>query len=142
MPLARRQLARVARIEWTSRLSLDTVLIMWLFTKRGFYSIVQKKGGEFHIRARMKQDLENLKDLAEIKRQVILTRDADYRYRLVVNQVEVVAALMALAQDIDYSNFKNCIAADSYQRKKLPALHEIWGLMAGLQKGEEKSEGD
>jgi len=29
-------------------------------TKHGFYSIVQKKPGEFHIRARVRKDLENL----------------------------------------------------------------------------------
>jgi hypothetical protein len=113
---------------------------MWLFTKRGFYSIVEKKPGEFHIRARLKKDLENLKELAEIKRQVNLTRDGDYRYRLVVNQVEVVAALMVLAKDIDYDNFKSRIAADPEQRKKLPALHQIWGLMASLQKNDEPAE--
>ena len=33
---------------------------MWLMTKHGFYSIVQKQPGEFHIRARVRKDLENL----------------------------------------------------------------------------------
>ncbi len=33
---------------------------MWLMTKHGFYSIVQKKPGEFHIRFRARQDLLNL----------------------------------------------------------------------------------
>jgi len=33
---------------------------MWLMTKHGFYSIVQKNPGEFHIRARVRKDLENL----------------------------------------------------------------------------------
>lgn len=32
---------------------------MWLMTKHGFYSIVEKQAGEFQIRAREKRDLEN-----------------------------------------------------------------------------------
>ena len=44
---------------------------MWLCTKHGFFSIVEKLPGEFHIRARVKRDIENLKALAEIKRAVI-----------------------------------------------------------------------
>jgi hypothetical protein len=33
---------------------------MWLMTKHGFYSIVQKRPGEYHIRSRVRKDLENL----------------------------------------------------------------------------------
>ena len=32
---------------------------MWLATQHGFYSIVQKPAGQFHVRTRCKQDLEN-----------------------------------------------------------------------------------
>jgi len=41
----------------------------------------------------VKRDLENLKKLAEIKRRIIVTKDADYRYRIVVLQAEVFMAL-------------------------------------------------
>jgi hypothetical protein len=33
---------------------------MWLMTKHGFYSIVQRKAGEYHVRSRERHDLENL----------------------------------------------------------------------------------
>jgi hypothetical protein len=33
---------------------------MWLMTKHGFYSIVQRKPGEYHVRARERLDLKNL----------------------------------------------------------------------------------
>jgi hypothetical protein len=39
---------------------------MWLATQHGFYSIVQKPAGQFHVRTRCKQDLENLISLAAI----------------------------------------------------------------------------
>jgi hypothetical protein len=33
---------------------------MWLMTKRGFFSIIEKRPGEFHIRSRKRRDIENL----------------------------------------------------------------------------------
>ena len=33
---------------------------MWLMTKHGFFSIVEKAPGEFHIRSRESGDLKNL----------------------------------------------------------------------------------
>ena len=112
---------------------------MLLCTKRGFYSIVKKASGEFHIRARMKRDLENLKRLAEIKKAIVLTRNADYRYRIVANQIEVIAALGSLATEIDYFNFNDLIGADPEQCKKLDAYHEISSAMRQLQKKDDSS---
>lgn len=107
---------------------------MWIFTKRGFYSIVQKRDGEFHIRARIKRDLENLKNLAQLKQKLITTKDADYRYRLVVGAEEVARVMERLGADIDYSNFKSKIASDPEQREKLGAYHDIWSAMYGVQR--------
>ena len=111
---------------------------MWLCTKYGFYSIVQKKPGEYHIRARVKQDLENLKAGTEIKRRIIVTKDADYHYRMVVNEIEVIVAMTFIAHTLNYSKFKSEIAKSEDQRDKLTAYHEIWALMAGFQKASGK----
>ena len=107
---------------------------MWLCTKYGFYSIVQKQPGEFHIRARVKRDLENLKTVSEIKRRILVTKDADYRYRMVVNEIEVMVAMTVLTHTLNYPNFKAEIGKAEDQRDKLTAYHEIWRLMAGFQK--------
>ena len=106
---------------------------MWLCTKYGFYSIVRKQPGEFHIRARVKRDLENLKTVSEIKRRILVTKDADYRYRMVVNEIEVMAAMTVLGATLDYPNFKSEIAKAEDQRDKLTAYHELWRLMAVFQ---------
>lgn len=111
---------------------------MWLFTKHGFYSIVRKKEGEFHIRARVKHDLENLKELAGISEKIITTLDADYRFRLVVGADQIVKVMERLGDGIDYSNFKGKVASDPDQREKLGAYHEIWGAMYGVQRRSEK----
>ncbi len=110
---------------------------MWLFTKHGFYSIVRKKESEFHVRARLKGDLENLIRVVGLEAKIITTRDADYRYRLVVGGQDVARVMECLGQEIDYSNFKGKIASDPKQRGRLGAYHEIWSVMYGVQRREE-----
>jgi len=107
---------------------------MWLCTKYGFFSIVQKSSSEFHIQARVKRDLENLKAGAEIKRRIIVTKEADYPYRMVVIQADVIVALAYLASTINYSNFGAEIANADDQRDKLPVYREIELLTAKFQK--------
>jgi len=113
---------------------------MWLCTKHGFFSIVQKGHVEFHIRARVKRDLENLKKIAGIKRRIFVSEDADYRYRIVGIQADVFLALTALAGSINYTNFKSMIARTEDQRDKLEAYHEIWRVMADVQRGKRSTE--
>ena len=58
---------------------------MWLMTKHGFYSIVQKKPGEFHIRSRVRKDLQNLvQRVPLIGARILDTKDADYAFRIIV----------------------------------------------------------
>ena len=106
---------------------------MWLFTQSGFYSIVQKQPDEFHIRSRRQGDLENLKRLAAIEADIIVTRDADYRYRLIVTRSQAVSAVTALAEDLDYGNFKGKVSATPDQQSKLGVYHKIWSVMHGSQ---------
>ena len=111
---------------------------MWLATKHGFYSVVEKSPEVFHLRARVKADLENLRD-AHVRRYglelpaVETWPGADYRFRIVTDRETAEQALFVLISDIDYSNFKSEIADTPDQRKKLSAYHTIWGTMAALQ---------
>ena len=106
---------------------------MWLATQHGFYSIVQKPTGQFHVRARCKADLENLITLADIDAPLHHTLDSDYAWRIVVGQQEVLALTAALASSIDYPNFKNRIHDRSDQRDKLPAYSLLWSQMLAYQ---------
>lgn len=102
---------------------------MWLMTKHGFYSIVEKRPEEFHIRSRERGDLENLVDrvpLADCR--VIDTPDGDYAARIVTDRDTVRAVLVFLADSLDYSNFKGEIDRTPDQRHK--PYHEVWGVMA------------
>ena len=102
---------------------------MWLMTKHGFYSIVEKGHGQFHVRARERQDLQNLIDRVPLSGlDVIDTPEGDYTARLVVGEGEVLKILGFLGKTLDYSNFKSQIAKTPDQQHK--PYHEVWGIMA------------
>ncbi|NDV60923.1 hypothetical protein G0Q06_00490 [Puniceicoccales bacterium CK1056] len=112
---------------------------MWLATQHGFYSIVQKAPQEYHIRARFRNDLDNLLQLCGLRLEVHCWEQADYRYRIIANRKEFLAAMASLAIFLDYPNFKSRIAETPDQREKLSAFHEIWHILAQLQKDESKA---
>jgi hypothetical protein len=97
---------------------------MWIFTDKGFFSIVKQKEA-WHIRARRKQDLVNLG-----LEPVASYPGSDYPWRsLVRDPNELRAIFERLADSIDYPNFKGRIGKVPDQRDRLEAYHEIWGLM-------------
>lgn len=110
---------------------------MWLATQHGFYSIVQKPAGQFHVRTRCKQDLEKLIALADIKAPMHHTTDGDYAWRIVVAQKEIDRIMAALAASIDYPNFKDHIHETPDQRGKLPAYSRLWSHMLSYQRAKE-----
>ncbi len=108
---------------------------MWIASKLGWFSIVLKEG-HYHIRARRREDLENL--LAGFSQgfpEIEEWPGADYRFRVRLpdsgNLIEKVFATLCCS--VDYGNFKNEIAATPDQRHKLHAYHQIWATMAALQ---------
>ncbi len=105
---------------------------MWLFTQFGFYSIVRKKDG-IHVRARVRKDLENLKNATDLHQKIVEWDMADYRYRMLVDDRALRKIMTVLADELDYDNFKSRIAGLPDQRTKLKTYHEVWQLMAGLQ---------
>lgn len=131
---------------------------MWLCTKLGFFSVVEKIPGEFHVRARRRGDLVNLlKTLEkakghELKRGEYRLRDlfpgppkihrtepADYRFRIVVSRDQWSAIAFELFASVDYPNFKGEIAANDDQADKLPAYASFHHDMAMWQDSEQFS---
>lgn len=109
---------------------------MWLFTVHGFYSIVNKRPGEWHVRAREKQDLDNLKKLTGLRIAVQESYPgSDYPWRMLVGKRGREIIIKALGDDINYGNFKGEVGRRSDQAAKLPAYHEIWAIMAAHQRG-------
>jgi hypothetical protein len=106
---------------------------MWLATQHGFFSIVQKPAGQFHVRARCKPDLESLITLTGLDVQLHHTPDGDYAWRIVLRQPEVLTVMAALATSIDYSNFKTRIHEKPDQQDKLPIYSQFWSQMHEFQ---------
>jgi hypothetical protein len=106
---------------------------MWLATQHGFYSIVQKEQGIYYVRARVRQDLENLLRVSGLESEVHAWPTADYRYRIIIGPKDFLTVMTCLSAAVDYPNFKSCVAQQADQRRKLDAYHEIWGIMMELQ---------
>ena len=84
---------------------------MWMFCKSGFFSAVLDRDDpdRMLVRARFEGDLERLlsdmPDGASV--QVMRTPDADYPFRAFIRKSDWETAVLAEAEDIDYTNFKN-----------------------------------
>lgn len=109
---------------------------MWILTTIGFFSIVQKpwdvERGTVTIRARVRGDLENLRDgyLPEIS-EITESTDSDYRFRAVVPQSRCADALAKIVQDIDYDNFKDEVAR-LQGRRRAHVYHDVWASLFRL----------
>lgn len=108
---------------------------MWLFTRRGFYSITrsQEEPDKMQIRARERQDLEALMFYTGLEFPIIETPVADYRWRIIVRPMDAGCMVDAMVADIDYANFKAAVGAEPEQRHKGKALCEVWGIMRRFQ---------
>lgn len=104
---------------------------MWLFTSKGFYSVVTTdRGGEYMVRSRVKVDLEALLPIIEPfgrGRVVLETPDADYRYRLVVDTDEWLRIAEVLSAEINYDNFKDRVGRHNPQRAR--TYGRVWFIL-------------
>jgi hypothetical protein len=111
---------------------------MWLITKHGFYSIVQKTedadADTLTVRGRVRGDMEFLArkieamGLAE-KPEIIVTPRGDYKYRFRIDRGVFQAVVSSLAGEIDYDNFK----ATQHDPNRHHAYMHVWANLARLQ---------
>jgi hypothetical protein len=101
---------------------------VWIFTKRGYYSVIQYPNDPDHlvVRARVRGDIEQ--EFPSVRR-VHETADHDYRFRARVPRVEVIAAMSKAVEGITYSNYK---AAVIDQRRSYD-YGLVWLAMANMQ---------
>jgi hypothetical protein len=112
---------------------------VWLFTRRGFFSVVNHsyKPGHLLVRARVREDIDNMARLLaqESGRPFtpLVTPDADYRYRLEVPRADFARAMARLVEELDYPNFKTAVHGDPRRDR---AYGRVWSVMAELQEDE------
>jgi len=122
---------------------------MWVFTRYGFYSIAcaSKSDGSLDnqsvmVRARCITHLRNLQKRfpALAGGNILELPHYDYRYRLIIPKESWTAIIGELAQEQEWSNFKN--EAERYQgesgKRYVRALHTVWGVMHRIQQEEEQ----
>ena len=112
---------------------LHDFYLMWIFTTQGFYSVVQHvdRPEQVIVRCRTREDLEALGEQIP-SLEPFEDAGADYRYRAVVDRSDWVAALSALAEQLDYPNFKNEVAnRQGYERSAL--YGHLWSALRPLQ---------
>jgi hypothetical protein len=99
---------------------------MWIFTKLGFFSVVEDENdhNKVFVRARDRADLAALK-----LDRIIITPEADYRFRVHITKNRWARKMHELAKHIDYPNFKAAVP----QRSEL--YSEVWLTMRSLQTG-------
>ena len=110
---------------------------MWLMTPLGFFSIVCKPddvgGGTLTIRARVKSDLEALRrDFLPRLGPIVEGGGTDYRYRAKAPRSEIADAVAGLVRQIDYSNFKNEVAARQ-GKQRADRYGQVWHALYDLE---------
>lgn len=104
---------------------------MWIFTRHGFFSIVEHKAnpGLLMVRARIREDLEDAFGEADI----IETADSgDYRFRKSMPRQVVADYLGQEAFEIDYTSVKDEIDKDEPRRHRM--LYDVWDAHARWQR--------
>lgn len=115
---------------------------MWICSKLGFFSVVRKPDGLFHIRARVRKDLENLAAglgrgfSVKIHDSHKTDPQADYAFRIVVPLKAWVVLSEVLIDSVDYANFKGIVGATPDQRERLPIYSRFHHEMERFQNGE------
>ena len=115
---------------------------MWVFTTKGFFSIVvhKKDPNRVVIRARVRRDIESIKmlfeelgfEVSDVEENV----SSDYRYRIFANRIDWASVMTQLITDVGYTNFKNAVyETDSLalRDKRHEAYLDIWAIMHELQ---------
>lgn len=107
---------------------------MWIFTKQGFYSVVQdfRDPSLLLVRARSRADLERLSEGLHGRPEILATPDADYPYRLVAQREDFASWLASSAAAADYTNFKAAVAQSAGLERAL-LYEEVWSDMRRLE---------
>ena len=114
---------------------------MWLFTNRGFYSVVAdtENPDMLLVRARLRGDLERLGTLLPERPVVTESRDRDYRWRMRVPFALWPAVMGQLAAEITYPNFKSEVKKRQ-GRGRADLYGAVWGEMFTAQESEAAAE--
>ncbi len=107
-----------------------------MFTSLGFFSVVAHRDDEamLLVRARVRGDLEALRDRHLPGHDILEWEGSDYRFRLVASRDEWARVAGELGAGIDYANFKDAVA-EGQGASRARLYSRVWQTMFGLQDG-------
>jgi hypothetical protein len=108
---------------------------MWIWTSRGYYSIVQDKENSLFlcVRAHIKGDIHLLFPNATVDED----SGSDYLFRSWIPRGVLVKAIAREVSKVDYPNFKHSVT----DHRRWPYLLECWSVMANMQDALEAERG-
>ena len=113
---------------------------MWIFSRIGFFSIVQKQGSsdpnaELCVRARFREDIESF--IAEVKEVTgedvgayLENSGSDYAFRVFIRRPLVKTVIANLIETLDASNFKDSIHGNPIRDD---AYYQCWDALYDAQ---------
>ena len=108
---------------------------MWLFTRIGFFSIVQKEGQSYlTVRTRVEADLDRLRQqyMPELSETLHRT-GSDYLFRATISKEAFSAGLQRIGQDINYSNFKHTVSREMGSNRA-HIYYKVWSILTQLER--------
>lgn len=112
---------------------------MWTFTGFGFFSAIQHRDDPelLMIRARVRDDLVQLKKYLPNMSDIVETPTGDYPYRVLAWRSDYAEAMRQAILNIDYTNFKNGVTrTQGHSRHNL--YMRVWSVMKNAEKDLEK----
>lgn len=105
---------------------------MWIATTRGFYSVVEHRDdpNDVFVRARNEKDIEAIRELLP-GGELIKTPTNDYPWRIRCSKTLWAAAVAALADEIDYGNFKDAVK-DRQGDERANTYLGVWARLQDL----------
>ena len=101
---------------------------MWIFTKDGFFSVVQKpeqKGTKWvTVRSRNKKDLVALLHSIHVDAKIDHFAGTDYQVRMVISKSKLKKYLSKTVEYINYDNFKHEVQMKDPKRASV--YSDVW----------------
>lgn len=95
---------------------------MWIFTRDGFFSIVQHKDWPDYlvVRAREREDIQS----AFGPDDIVESDESDYRFRVTLPRALVTDYLSKTIAELDYTSVKDNITKGEEDRHRM--LYQVW----------------
>lgn len=101
---------------------------MWVFTETGFVSAVVSLHNreQFIVRARDRQSLESISEMADVA--IHATPERDYPFRVFVTRDQFAEWMSVAMATMEYNNFKSRVTV-TRGADFVDALHSVWSVM-------------